>query len=101
ERTAEQRVAVARGFFEAFVIGDGDPAALVTKQALALHRAQNCIDGGTARANHLPNKFLSDFDRAALDAVADHQQPVRERRLGLVQLVAGGYLAERDALRLY
>jgi hypothetical protein len=35
ERSAQQRVAVACGLFEVVAIEDGDPAALVAKQALA------------------------------------------------------------------
>src|SRR5262245_49357269 len=68
-------VALARNVFERRTIDDVNETASVTDEAGALQQAGRDRHGGAAHAQHLPEKFLRQRDRIAVDAIVRLQQP--------------------------
>src|ERR1700757_1503795 len=68
-------VAIASARLERFAVEDHDTTASVPDQALCLHSLRQQRHGRPAGTQHLCQKFLSQRDLVAADAVSALQQP--------------------------
>src|SRR5262249_3860636 len=74
--------------FERRAIDNVDKTAAVTNEAGALQQAGRDRHGGAAHTEHLPETFLRQRDRVAIDAIMRLQQPAAKPRLQRVERVA-------------
>src|SRR5262245_42558081 len=81
-------VAFARNIFERRAIEDVDQTATVTDEARALQQASRDRHGRAAHAEHLPEKFLGQRDRIAVDAIVRLQQPAAKPSLERMERIA-------------
>ena len=98
---ADDGVALARSVFKPFAVDDLDASTAVSYEAVTLERSRGKGDAGAAGAKHLSEKFLSQLKVIGFEAIPNHQQPASESFFDFVEAVAGGELAEDEALALY
>src|SRR5712692_7142229 len=84
----DDAVAFAGEILERRAVDDVNLAAAVADHSRALQQAGRNGHRGPADAEHLPEKFLRQRDRIAVDAVARLQQPATKPRLERMQRIA-------------
>ena len=98
---ADDGVALARGVFKPFAVDDLDASTAVSDKAVTLEGSSGEGDAGAAGAEHFSQKLLSQLKVIGFEAIPNHQQPASESFFDFVEAVAGGELAEDEALALY
>src|ERR1700759_2959599 len=98
---ADDGVALARGLFQTFAIDDLDAATAVPDEAVALEGSRGEGNAGAAGAEHFSEKLLRQLKMIGFEAIPNHQQPASESFFDFVEAVAGGELAEDEALALH
>src|SRR6185503_14900319 len=76
----DERVTLAGGRFEAFMVKDPDLAAVVIDQLSGLQRARRSGDADPPHPQHVRKKFVSQPELARPHPVAGHQQPTGKAR---------------------
>src|SRR6516162_3197867 len=88
EIVPDDGVAFAGDLFECQAIDDVDETAAITDETGALQQAGRDRHGGAAHTEHLPEKFLRQRDRIAVDAIMRLQQPAAKPRLQRMERIA-------------
>jgi hypothetical protein len=98
---ADDGITLAGGAFKALAIDNLYATPAVSDKAVPLEGSGGEGDAGAAGAEHLSKKLLRQVEVIGFETVPDHQQPAGESFFYLVEAVAGGELAEDEALALH